>query len=77
MRMQPNILIERENELVTVVSPELLRTGHVWVPTDLRWYRRRVTLALLRTALGITGHVAQKAVEVWVCGMRVGLQSTG
>ena len=57
-------LSERENELVTVVSPELLRPGHVWVPAELRWYRRRVTLALLRNSLGITGQVAQRAVEV-------------
>ena len=55
---------ERENTLVTVVSPELVRRGHVWVPADLRWYRRRVTIALLRGLLGITGNAAQRVVEV-------------
>ena len=57
---------ERANELVTVVSPELMRFGYVWVPAELRWYRRRVTMVLLK-GMGITGTLAQRAVEVRVC----------
>eukprot|EP00955_Chlamydomonas_euryale_P091137 364599-Chlamydomonas_euryale.AAC.4 len=41
----------------------MLRTGHVWVPGDLRWYRRRVTLQMLRS-LGVVGNAAHRALEV-------------
>lgn len=54
---------ERGKEMMTVVSPDSLRLGHVWVPADLRWYRRRVTLNLLRQ-VGVTGGAAHKAVDV-------------
>ncbi|GAX78544.1 hypothetical protein CEUSTIGMA_g5984.t1 [Chlamydomonas eustigma] len=56
------ILTEREEDLVTVANLDLMRTGHVWVPSELRWYRRRVTMSLLRQ-IGITGAPAQRAVE--------------
>ncbi len=54
---------ERGKEIVTVVNPDIIRLGHVWVPADLRWYRRRVTLNLLRQ-VGVTGAAAHKAVDV-------------
>lgn len=62
-------LLERNNELFTVMAPEFVRGGHVWVPTELRWYRRRVTIAMLRQC-GITGSAAQRAVEVGVMRVR-------
>ncbi|KAG1680939.1 hypothetical protein FOA52_009898 [Chlamydomonas sp. UWO 241] len=56
------MLTERNKELVFVMLPETIRRGHVWVPSELRWYRRRVTVNYLRTC-GVSGNAAQRAVE--------------